>query len=51
MVSSAFFCVNFRVVFWAERLLRGLLVLGCRIFSRILSPDVFLSFVWEKVPR
>ena len=35
----------------AERIFRGFLFLGCRIFSRILSPDFFPSFSWEKVPR
>ena len=35
----------------AERIFRGFLFLGRRIFSRILSPDFFSSFLWEKVPR
>ena len=37
----------FRVGLLAERIFRGLLLLGCRIFSsQILSPDVFSSFLW-----
>ena len=35
----------------AERIFCGFLFLGRRIFSRILSPDFFSSFLWEKVPR
>ena len=35
----------------AERIFRGFLFLGRRIFSRIFSPDFFSSFLWEKVPR
>ena len=34
----------------AERIFRGFLFLGRRIFPRILSPD-FLSFLWGKVLR
>ena len=29
----------------------GFLFLGRRIFSRILSPDFFSSFLWDKCPR
>ena len=35
----------------AERIFRGFLFLGRRIFPRIFSPDFFFSFLWEKVPR
>ena len=35
----------------AERIFRGFLVLGRRIFSRISSPDSFSSFLCEKVAR
>ena len=35
----------------AERTFRGFLFLSRRILSRILSPDFFSSFSWEKVPR
>ena len=35
----------------AERIFCGFLVLGRRIFSRILSSDFFSSFLWEEVPR
>ena len=34
-----------------ERIFRGFLFLGRRIFSRIFSPDFFSSFLWEKVPE
>ena len=34
-----------------ERIFRGFLLFGRRIFSRIFSPDFFSSFLWEKVPR
>ena len=34
----------------AERIFRGFLFLGRRIFSRIFSPDYFSSFLWEKCP-
>ena len=37
--------------FLAERSFCGFLFLGRRIFSRISSPDLFSSFLWEKVPR
>ena len=37
--------------FLAERIFRGFLFLGRRIFSRIFAPDFFFSFLWEKVPR
>ena len=37
--------------FLADRILRGFLLLGRRIFSRILSPDFFSSFWCEKLPR
>ena len=37
--------------FLAERIFRGFLFLGRRIFPRIFSPDLFSSFLWEKVPR
>ena len=42
---------NFQGRILAERIFRGFLFLGRRIFSRILSPDFFSSFLWEKVPR
>ena len=35
----------------AERIFRGFLFLGRRIFSRILSSDFSSSFLWEKVSR
>ena len=37
-----------RVRFLAERIFRGFLFLGRRIFSRIFSPDFFSSFLWGK---
>ena len=37
--------------FLAERIFRGFLFLGRRIFSRIFSPDFFSSFLWEKCPE
>ena len=39
------FCRTFFFFFF-----RGFLFIG-RIFSQILSPDFFFSFLWEKVPR
>ena len=35
----------------AERIFRGFLFLSRRTFSQILSPDVFSSLLWGKVPR
>ena len=35
----------------ADWIFRSFLFLGRRIISRILSPDFFFSFLWEKVPR
>ena len=37
--------------FLAERIFRGSLFLGRRIFPRIFSPDFFSSFLWEKCPE
>ena len=40
-----------RIGFWQNGFFRGFLFLSRRISSRILSPDFFSSFLWEKVPR
>ena len=51
--NPAEFPPNLRVGFWQNGFFRGFLFLGRRIFfcSRILSPNFFSSFLWEKVPR
>ena len=43
--------ISIRVGSWQKGFLRGFVFLGRRIFLRILSPDFFSSFLWEKVPR
>ena len=50
--ASLSFAGIFRACFnLAERIFRGFLFLSRWIFSRILSADLFSSFLWEKCPK